>query len=104
MKRIRLEPEAYRLGHCFSVTLATAQRAPALTQPDAIQICMTALKQAAEKCEANVYAYCFMSDHLHLLASTPGGVSFIDFIRQFKQLSGYRLRRHFPTGRPAWQA
>ena len=103
MKRIRLEPEAYRLGHCFSVTLTAAERAPDLTQPDAIQICMTALKQAAEKCEASVYAYCFMPDHLHLLASTPDGVSFVDFIRHFKQLSAYRLRRQFQTGHPLWQ-
>ncbi len=103
MKRIRLEPEAYRLGHCFSVTLTAAERAPALTKPDAIQICMTALKRAAEKCEASVYAYCFMPDHVHLLASTPHGVSFIDFIRHLKQLSAYRLRRQFQTGRPLWQ-
>ena len=103
MKRIRLEPEAYRLGHCFSVTLTTAERAPALAQPDAIQICMTALKQTAEKCEASVYAYCFMPDHLHLLASTPHWVGFIHFIRHFKQLSAYRLRRQFQTGRPVWQ-
>lgn len=26
MKPIRLAPEAYRLGHCFSVTLTTANR------------------------------------------------------------------------------
>ena len=103
MKRIRLEPEAYRQGHCFSVTLATAERGPALTHPNAIQICMTALKEAAEKCEASVYAYCFMPDHLHLLATTPDRVNFTDFIRQFKQLSAYRLRRQIQTGRPLWQ-
>lgn len=103
MKRIRLEPEAYRLGHCFSVTLATDGRARVFTEPRAVQTCVAALKQAATKYEAGVYAYCFMPDHLHLLAATPSDVNFVSFIQHFKQLSAFRLSHSSPSGRRLWQ-
>lgn len=103
MKRIRLRPEDYRLGHCFSVILATAERARVFKEPKAVQTCLAALTHASTRYEARVYAYCFMPDHLHLLANTPDGVNFIDFIRHFKQLSAYRLPRQSQTARRLWQ-
>jgi len=104
MKRIRLDPEAYRLGHCFSVTLATAGRVRVFAEPRAVQTCLAALRQAAAKYEAGVYAYCFMPDHLHLLAATPHDVNLISFIQYFKQLSAFRLSHPRPTARGLWQA
>ena len=104
MKRIRLEPEAYRLGHCFSVTLATDGRARVFAEPRAVQTCLAMLKQAATRYEAGVYAYCFMPDHLHLLASTPSDINFVSFIQYFKQLSGFRLAHPSPTAHGLWQA
>ena len=103
MKRIRLDPEAYRLGHCFSVSLATTERASVFTEPEAVETCLSTLKKTATRYEATVYAYCFMPDHLHLLVSTPSGVNFIDFMRYFKQLSTYRLSRP-SRSRRLWQA
>ena len=103
MKRIRLQPEAYRLGHCFSVTLATAERARVFTQANAVQTCLSALRHAATRYEAKVYAYCFMPDHLHLLVDTPDSVDSIDFVRYFKQLSAYRLSHASQTAHRLWQ-
>jgi putative transposase len=103
MKRIRLRLEDYRMGHCFSVILATAGRARIFTEPKAVQTCLTALKHAATRYAAKVYAYCFMPDHLHLLTNTPDGVNLIDFICHFKQLSAYRLPRQSQTARRLWQ-
>jgi putative transposase len=85
------------------VILATAERARIFTEPRAVQTCLAALKHAATGYEARVYAYCFMPDHLHLLANTPDGVNFIDFIRHFKQLSAYRLPRQSQIARRLWQ-
>ena len=104
MKRIRLDPEAYRLGHCFSVVLATAERARIFVEPKAVQTCLAALKHAAARYEADIYAYCFMPDHLHLLVSTPDGVNLIDFMRYFKQLSAYRPPHQFQMPRRLWQS
>jgi len=103
MKRIRLEPEAYRVGHCFSVILATAKRARIFTEAKAVQTCLSALKHAATRYEAKVYAYCFMPDHLHLLGDTPDSVDFIGFIRYFKQLSAHPLSHSSQTARRLWQ-
>ena len=103
MKRIRLEPEAYCLGHCFSVVLATTERTAMLAERKAIQTCLSALKRAATKYEAKVCAYCLMPDHLHLLASTPDGVNFVDFIQYFKQLSAFRLARASQVASRVWQ-
>ena len=104
MKRIRLEPQAYRLGHSFSATLATARRARVFAEPRAVQTCLAALEQAATKYEAEVYACCFMPDHLHLLAATRSGVNFVSFIQYFKQLSAFHLSHPSPTARGLWQA
>ena len=104
MKRIRLDPEAYRLGHCFSVILATAERARIFMEPNAVQTCLSAMKHASTKYEAKVFAYCFMPDHLHLLAATPSDVNFVGFIQYFKQLSAYRLSHPSRIARRLWQA
>ena len=103
MKRIRLQPEDYCLGHCFSLTVATADRARLFTEPKAFQTCLTALRHAASRYEAKVYAHCFMPDHLHLLVATPDGMSLIDFVRHFKQSSAYPFRRRSQAGR-LWQS
>lgn len=42
-----------------------------------------------------------MPDHAHLLVEVPEGVSLQAFVRHFKQLSGYALRRQ--VGFPVWQ-
>ena len=52
MKRIRLQPEDYCLGHCFSLTVATADRARLFTEPKAFQTCLTALRHAASRAVA----------------------------------------------------
>ena len=104
MKRIRMEPEAYRVGHCFSVILATAERAQVFTKPNAVQTCLSAMEHAATRYEAKVFAYCFMPDHLHLLAATPSDVNFVGFIQYFNQLSAYRLSHPSRTARRLWQA
>ena len=102
MKRIRLQPEDYRLGHCFSATLV-AGRAQVFTEPVAVGTCLAALARAATRYEAMVYAYCFVPDHLHLLANTPDSVNFIDFIRYFKQMSAFRLRHPRRAACRLWQ-
>jgi putative transposase len=104
MKRIRLDPEAYRQGHCSSVVLATAERARTFVEPKAVETCLAALKHAAARYEASIYAYCFMPDHLHLLVSTPDGVNLIDFVRYFKQLSAFQFLRHGQVSRSLWQS
>ncbi|MCH8026221.1 MAG: transposase [Chloroflexi bacterium] len=92
MKNIRLDAEVYEQGACFSLTLATAGRKKVFHDERAVELCLEELNAAATGYSASVYAYCFMPDHLHLLATVPEGVSLLDFVRHFKQLTCYRFR------------
>jgi putative transposase len=102
MKRIRLDDSAYQEGHCFSVTMSTAQRTPRFRDAGVVSLCLDALREAVERYEASVFAYCFMPDHVHMVVSTPAGVDLVQFVRHFKQLSAYRFRREV-SDRPLWQ-
>ena len=93
MKRIRLDREAYEQGSCFSLTLATAARRQIFLEEQTVRIGLRGLREAASRYSALVYAFCFMPDHLHLLAAVPGGTSLVDFVRHFKQLTAHRFRR-----------
>lgn len=49
-----------------------------------------------------VIAYCFMPDHLHVLAQgSDEAADFKQFVRMFKQHTGFDWKRH--TGRQLWQ-
>lgn len=104
MKRLRLDPQAYEQGGCFSLTIATAGRTPVFQDSATVDLCIEGLRAAAARYRAEVYAYCFMPDHLHVVASIPEGVNLVEFVRHFKQLTAYhfrRLPRH--AGQTLWQ-
>jgi putative transposase len=84
-----------------SLTLVTRQRAPIFLQPDLSKICLDCLLKSSQKQGVTVNAYCLMPDHAHLLVEVPERVSLRAFVRHFKQLSGYALKRK--TGFEAWQ-
>jgi putative transposase len=100
-KRIRLAPEVYCGPGVFSVTVSAANRSPLLAQPNAVNLCLSALAEAASRHHMEVLAYCFMPDHLHLLVEAQDGGNLIRFMKAFKQLSAYRYRRS--TMQPLWQ-
>ena len=93
MKRIRLPSEAYEEGSTFSITIVTANRLPFFEDDDIEATCLRHLRSAAERHGGEVYAYCFMPDHLHLLANVSAGNSLFEFVRHFKQLTSYEFRR-----------
>src|SRR3990170_4138119 len=99
-KRIRLKPESYEGPAAFSVTISTANRSPLLKQPDTVDMCTAALAEIASQHGMDVLAYCFMPDHLHLLIEAASG-NLIQFMKAFKQMSGYHHRR--ALGQRLWQ-
>jgi REP element-mobilizing transposase RayT len=100
-KKIRLASSVYNGSAAFSVTIATASREPALTNRDVATICIGALGEAAARHSISVLAHCLMPDHLHLLVGARPGANLIDFMKLFKQLSGYRCKVQF--GLKLWQ-
>ena len=101
-KPFRLSAEVYSAGHCFSATIVTSDRRPLFANASRANKAIACLRESATHLDAEIYAYCFMPDHLHLLARTPEGVRFDEFMRHFKQLSGFRLPREPGTVR-VWQ-
>ena len=92
MKRIRLDPDVYKQGMCFSLTLATADRDSVFSDAKLVDACIAELNVTAAKYSLSVFAYCFMPDHLHMLAAAPEGVSMLNAVRHFKQLTSFRFR------------
>jgi REP element-mobilizing transposase RayT len=88
-----MDAEAYEEGSDFSITIATAGRSQLFADPAIARLGVAGLRAAVVKYDALVYAYCFMPDHVHLLAGVPGGVNAVRFIRHFKQLTAYAVRR-----------
>ena len=100
---IRLPPEAYREGHCFSVTIDTYYRKRIFEQATAANVGLRCLRDAARRYSARVYAYCFMPDHVHLVAQIPPGTDFARFVNYLKQSSGLALREVLGTRESIWQ-
>ena len=65
------------------------------------QVMMDLSRTAHDEC-FSVIAYCFMPDHLHLLAAgTHPAADFRQFMRIFKQRSAYRWKQQ--QGTALWQ-
>ncbi|MDO8615115.1 MAG: transposase [Dehalococcoidia bacterium] len=104
MKRIRLAPEAYRLGHAFSVTITTANRAGLFARADAADLCLELPQASVAKHNAALFAYCLMPDHLHMLVALPEAESLVAFVKHVKQTTSYHLQRLLGHDTNAWQA
>ncbi len=83
------------------LTLATADRRRHFAAPRWAILGLRVLERVAERRRALVFAYCFMPDHVHLVVQVAGEGSVVDFVKEFKQRTGYAFRR--ATGRSLWQ-
>lgn len=100
-KRIRLDREVYSGWLAFSVTINTVDRHRAIINKANVQLCLHSLSDAARTHGMTILAYCFMPDHLHLLLEGSHQSNLIDFMKRFKQLSGFGYKTE--TGRQLWQ-
>ena len=89
----RLSLEVYRGVRAYSLTLACAQRRTAFTDGRLVAECIERLRDCSERHGFEVLAYCFMPDHLHLLVEGSSGSDVPQFVRDFKQRTGYLYRR-----------
>ncbi len=95
----RLPLENYRDHHAYSLTLATAGRKPNFDDTRTVDYCLHILREEAQRCAFDVLAYGFMPDHLHLLVqSRTEGEDLIDFVKRFKQKTGWWFLHGRETG------
>jgi len=97
-KRNRLPLDNYQGAKAYSVTITTYRRTPWFRDVAVAEYCVSALKEAAGQEFFRVYAYCFMTDHLHLLVGADADVNLIGFVKNFKQTTGWWFRNRYLVG------
>jgi REP element-mobilizing transposase RayT len=91
----------YRGGLVAHVTIVTRLRQPLFTDDNLAQKCLQALMESARRFDAQLYAYCLMPDHLHLLVDIGANATLKEFVHHFKTVSSFRLKQ--ATGQSPWQ-
>lgn len=100
----RLSPEVYRqTGHPCFITVRAYQRQRPFTRFDLNDAIVDLLLGERLRSACDLYVYCLMPDHLHLIASPRiDGYSVLAFADRFKALST-RLSWQFGRHGKLWQ-
>jgi len=102
MKNIRLTDDCYsEKGRPFFITISTYDRRPLFINDEYAKTVTRHITKGALGEEAELYAYCLMPDHLHLLIA-PEKSNLIGLIGRWKSFTTSRLQKHGITGR-VWQ-
>jgi putative transposase len=102
-QRNRLPLDVYRGGITCFVTTSVFGGWPAFAREEAVTGCLSVLRACCEKRGVELYAYCFMPDHVHLLLLGIDRADVIAFVRDFKQRSGFACNRLFRRRGVFWQ-
>jgi REP-associated tyrosine transposase len=101
-RRPRLQAFSYVGPHRYFLTFCTADRHRAFTDAQIVDLVRSQILRATETHDFEIPAYCFMPDHLHLLAhGTRETSDMTKFVHAAKQLSGHAY--HARTGKRLWQ-
>jgi REP element-mobilizing transposase RayT len=99
-KQIRLVHDAYNQGNVFHVTIVTHEKYAWFgLYPELADIAVEHLRIIAEERAAQLFAWCIMPDHAHVLLQDN---TIIEFVRLFKGRMNPRART-FEKGRLLWQ-
>ena len=99
-KAVRLPGVIYKQGHAYSVTVCTRERHPWFAlSPALAEECATQLETLAKERGSDIFAWCLMPDHLHLLVQD---VDLVAFMRIFKGRLA-KQAREYQTGDTLWQ-
>jgi REP element-mobilizing transposase RayT len=98
----RLKHFDYRGHHAYFVTTVTRERQPIFNDRTILDLATSILVRAAQGFDFEISAYCFMPDHLQILAAGKSqGSNLKEFIRQFKQRTSFHAKRI--AGAELWQ-
>ena|SRR5947207_7377531 len=86
----------------YFLTLCTAFRHAAFQSEDVVGGVLEQLRQTCSFCAFANTAYCFMPDHLHVLATAQSeSADLEEFVKRFKQSTGFMYRKNH--GQRLWQ-
>jgi REP-associated tyrosine transposase len=99
----RLPHFPYTGPHRYLLTICTYEKRSVFTACGVVDVVRTQILIAAQACGFEVIAYCFMPDHVHLVAQgVTDAASLPQFMQRAKQRSGYHGKR--VIGHSVWQA
>jgi putative transposase len=100
--RPRLRGFSYEGQHGYHVVIVTRHRAQLFTDVKLGEWCLALLSATAARKGFELFAYCLMPDHLHILArGTTESSRLIEFVRIFKQRTAFEFKKQ--TGEQLWQ-
>jgi len=100
-KSNRVQYFKYQGCFVYFVTICTAEKRAYFIDNQLINALLTRLREDAAKFSFQIFTYCFMPDHLHLLLVGNENSKLIDFIKMFKQKTGYYFKQK--NGVALWQ-
>ncbi|WP_181309095.1 transposase, partial [Rufibacter sp. XAAS-G3-1] len=77
--------------YLYYLTLTVVDWIDVFTRPVYRHIVLESLKFSQEKKGLEVYAWCLMSNHLHVIASAKEGKNLSDILRDFKQFTSRKI-------------
>ena len=99
---IRLESGRYKDCQWYFLTMCTETRTNRFHNTKLVAILQELLKKESTINGFNLYAYCFMPNHLHILINgTKEDSDLLRFVKGFKQRSAYSFKQS--TGHRLWQ-
>ena len=90
----RLKTFDYLGLHRYFLTICTHERRPVFLDRDRVNLVREQLRRTSDAERFAIIAYCFMPDHLHVLAEgVADPADFTRFVRLFKQRSSFHWKR-----------
>ena len=97
-----METFSYLGRYRYSLTFCTDRRKPFFTDAGNVELVVSQLLRSAADQRFDVIAYCFMPDHLHVIAiGTADDADLKAFVKRAKQFSGFYFKQK--TGQRLWQ-
>jgi putative transposase len=101
-KNIRLARGSYEISsQIFSVTICTWDRRSLFRNEPWAKLVLTTLETGPFGKQTELYAFCLMSDHVHIQLS-PMEANLVDLVSRWKSFTANLLRRDGLIG-PCWQ-
>jgi putative transposase len=93
-KTNRLPSASYLGRQIYFVTICSARRKTLFTNPELAALLLDVLQAKCSAHAFNIYAFCFMPDHIHLeLVALSNGSNLVAMLRDFKGASTAAARR-----------
>ena len=92
-------------GAAYFITITTTGWIDVFTRPKQKFLLINALKYCQQNKGLEVYAFCIMTSHIHLLCRASGDESMPDIIRDFKKFTAKKIVENiinYPESRRAW--